>query len=205
MKIITSKCGNNRFSKMALGAALGLPALLLAINSVVGTGSVNAADAAKGSSSEKAISGTAKDDAYAAVVWQYMAKNNFVGENRTRSYPFAGSRPHGSIQESIATEAVIDGHKGRLIVKQNYGGEGELTPRSVYQAGPNMNYEAVTIMFKREAGYAPDSADWFWAEYKPDGSVINYEGVNLSGRASLCIGCHQGLGGADLEILNGRN
>ena len=68
-----------------------------------------------------------------------------------------------------------------------------------------MNYEAVTIMFKREAGYAPDSADWFWVEYKPDGSVINYAGVYLSGRSSLCISCHQGWGGADLEILNGRN
>lgn len=205
MKILTSKYGKHRLFKMALGATLGIPAVLLAINSVVGTGAVNAADAAKDSASEKAISGTAKDDAYAAVVWKYMTKNNFVGENRARSYPFVGSRPHGSIQESIATDVVIDGHKGRLIVKQNYGGEGELTPRSVYQSAPNMNLEAVTIMFKREAGYAPDSADWFWAEYKPDGSVINYEGVNLSGRSPLCIGCHQGLGGTDLEILNGRN
>lgn len=122
-----------------------------------------------------------------------------------RSYPFVGNRPHGSIQESIATEAIIDGHKGRLIVKQNYGGEGKLTPEDVYKAGENEYLEAVTIMFQRESGYDPSHNDWFWAAYKPDSSIIVYEGQRLVGRSQLCIGCHAALGGKDREILNGKD
>ena len=53
--------------------------------------------------------GTAQTDAYAARLWEYLLENNLVGEGRMRSYPFVGSRPHGSIQEVIATEAEIDG------------------------------------------------------------------------------------------------
>ena len=56
-------------------------------------------------------SGTAVDDAYAAKLWSYMVTNKLVGEGRIRSFPFVGSRPHGSIQEVIATKAVIDGQE----------------------------------------------------------------------------------------------
>lgn len=147
--------------------------------------------------------GTAKDDAYAAKVWSYMAANGLIGEGRIRSFPFVGSRPHGSIQEFIATEAVIDGQRGRLLIKHNYGAEEALSPKSVYAAGPDENNEPLAIMFQREEGYDPDNNNWFWAEYNPDGSVFNYQGANLSGRAPLCIGCHTPLGGKDREILNG--
>ena len=147
--------------------------------------------------------GTAEDDAYAAKLWSYMEANRLTGDGRIRSFPFVGSRPHGSIQELIVTDAVIDGRRGRLIVKHNYGAEGELTPKSVYAAGPDKNNEPLAIMFQREEGYDPDNNDWFWAEYNPDGSVFNYQGDNLSGRAPLCIGCHASLGGKDREILNG--
>ncbi len=150
-------------------------------------------------------SGTSEDDAYAALVWKYMEENKFVGQDRMRSHPFVGNRPHGSIQESIATEAIIDGHKGRLIVKQNYGGKGKFTPKDVYSAGGNTHLEAITIMFRREKGYDPDHNDWFWAEYKPDSSIIVYDGERLVGRANLCTSCHAALGGNDREILNGNN
>lgn len=147
--------------------------------------------------------GTAKDDAYAAKVWSYMATNGLIGEGRVRSFPFVGSRPHGSIQEFIATQAVIDGQRGRLLIKHNYGAEEALTPKSVYAGGPDINYEPLAIMFQREEGYDPENNDWFWAEYNPDGTVFNYQGANLSGRAPLCISCHMSLGGEDREILNG--
>ncbi len=149
-------------------------------------------------------SGTAEDDAYAAKVWAYMVENNLVGNERIRSFPFTGSRPHGSIQEVITTEAEIDGHMGRLIVKHNYGADVDLTPKSVYAASEDQHYVALTIMFQREAGYDPANNEWFWAEYEADGAIINYEGKNLSGRAPLCLGCHTPLGGEDREILNGR-
>mgnify|MGYP001813306127 CR=1 FL=1 len=152
---------------------------------------------------DKNEAGTAKDDAYAAKVWSYMLANGLVGEGRMRSFPFVGSRPHGSIQELIATEAVIDGQRGRLLIKHNYGAQEELTPASVYSSHPDQHNEPLAIMFQREKGYDPENNDWFWAEYNADGSVFNYQGANLSGRAPLCIGCHSARGGADREILNG--
>ncbi len=151
----------------------------------------------------KPASGNAKDNAYAAKVWTYMQKHNLVGENRIRSFPFTGSRPHGSIQEVVTTEAIIGKQKGRLIVKHNYGAKDGLTPESVYGTSQNNNYEALTIMYQREEGYDSDNNNWFWAEYTSDGSIINYQGKDLSGRSPLCIGCHTPLGGKDREILNG--
>lgn len=151
-----------------------------------------------------AASGTAQDNAYAAKLWQVMAADQLVGEQRIRSYPFVGNRPHGSIQDVIVTDAVVDGHRGRLIVKHNYGAKEGLTPQGVHAAGPAQYLEAVTVMFQREAGYDPENQNWFWAEYDPDGRVIEYQGKDLSGRSELCIGCHTALGGKDREILNGK-
>lgn len=148
-------------------------------------------------------SGKAEDNAYAAKIWRYMEANQLIGDNRLRSYPFVGSRPHGSIQEVITTEAEIDGQKGRLIVKHNYGAKESLTPKKVYSANHDANYEALTIMFQREDGYDSSNNNWFWAEYKADGAIINYQGTDLSGRSQLCLGCHTPLGGKDKEILNG--
>ncbi len=148
-------------------------------------------------------SGTAVDDAYAAKLWTYMLENRLIGENRVRSFPFVGSRPHGSIQEFIATEATIDGQKGRLLIKHNYGAEEKLTPKEVYAADHDEYSEPLAIMFQREDGYDPVNSNWFWAEYNPDGSVLNYQGANLSGRSPLCLGCHTPLGGKDREVLNG--
>jgi hypothetical protein len=151
----------------------------------------------------KTSSGTAVDNEYAAKVWQYMVKNKLIGDGRIRSYPFVGNRPHGSIQEVISTEAEIEGQKGKLIVKHNYGAKEKLTPHKVYSDNQANNYVALTIMFQREKGYDTTNHDWFWAEYNPDGSIINYQGVDLSGRSPMCLGCHTPLGGKDREVLNG--
>ncbi len=143
------------------------------------------------------------DDAYAAKLWAYMGDNKLIGHDRMRSFPFVGLRPHGSIQEVITTNATIDGHLGRLIVKHNYGAKESLTPKQVYANPQGKNYEALTIMFQREKGYDSENNDWFWAEYNPDGSILVFQDVHLSGRAPACLGCHVPLGGKDREILNG--
>ncbi len=153
----------------------------------------------------KVSSGKAVDNADAAKVWQFMVKNKLIGEGRIRSYPFIGSRPHGSIQEVISTQATIAGHNGKLIVKHNYGAKEKLTPHKVYSEDQAHNYVALTIMFQREKGYDSANNDWFWAEYTPDGTIINYQGVDLSGRSQMCLGCHTPLGGKDREVLNGRD
>jgi len=151
-----------------------------------------------------AESGNTKDNAYAKKVWDVMQKDKLIGKDRIRSFPFVGNRPHGSIQEIIATEATVDGHTGRLIVKHNYGADKDITPHSVYAADEAENYVALTIMFQREAGYDEANNNWFWAEYYPDGRIIKHEGAYLSGRSELCISCHTALGGSDREILNGK-
>jgi len=148
-------------------------------------------------------SGRIIDNAYAQKVWQVLKDEKLIGNGRMRSYPFVGSRPHGSIQEIITHEIEVEGVTGRVIVKHNYGAKSELSPKQVYSGKNDKHYEALTIMFKREAGYDPANNDWFWAEYKKDGSIINYNGVDLSGRSSLCLGCHTPLGGPDREIMNG--
>lgn len=151
-----------------------------------------------------AESGTKQDNDYAAKLWKVMEENKLIGKDRVRSYPFVGKRPHGSIQEMVVTEATVDGHKGRLIVKHNYGADNDISPHSVYSANAGENYVALTIMFKREKGYDSANNDWFWAEYYADGGIIKHKGKDLTGRAPLCISCHAALGGEDREILNGR-
>lgn len=152
---------------------------------------------------EHPVAETARNDAYAGKLWQYMIDHKLVGDDRVRSFPFEGSRSHGSIQEIVTTQATIERHQGRLIVKHNYGAEHGLTPKSVYSAQQSQNYIALTIMFQREPGYDAANSDWFWAEYESTGVVIEHQGAHLSGRAPFCLSCHTPLGGKDREILNG--
>ncbi len=62
---------------------------------------------------------------------------------------------------------------------------------------------AVTVMFKREAGYDPENKDWFWVKYKPDGTLhINPKGMALAGRVAKgmdqgCIACHKAVAAKD--------
>ena len=44
---------------------------------------------------------------------------------------------------------------------------------------------AVTVMFRREAGYDAQNKNWFWAKYLPDGSLDkNPNGMQLAGRVA---------------------
>ena len=113
------------------------------------------------SASGEGKSGTPKDDAYAAKLWQYMLSKQLIGEGRVHSYPFVGSRPHGSIQEIIATTGTVDGHTGKLIVKHNYGADTALSPKDVYSNNQAENYVALTVMFQREQGYDSANSEWF--------------------------------------------
>ena len=55
-------------------------------------------------------------------------------------------------------------------------------------------------MFQREEGYDPETRDWFYAKYLPDGSMDeNPMGMALAGLVGKgadagCIACHQGAG-----------
>src|SRR5690606_2604466 len=128
------------------------------------------------------------------------------GDDAIGVRPFEGNEPHGAIQEVLATTSTVGEHTGELLVKRNHGGVEGLTVQQVYD-DPTTHLAAITIMFKREAGYDPENQDWFWAKYLPDGALDkNEQGTPLAGRVAKgmdegCIACHSAGGGADLEML----
>ncbi len=147
---------------------------------------------------QEAPFGTDADTGYAAELWAAMEDMNLAGEGMLRSFPYQGVAPHGMMLETLYTTATIDGHSGDLVIKRNYGPEGVGIDDVL--SDPDTHLAAVTVMFRREAGYDPDNADWFWAKYLPDGSLDrNPKGMRLAGRVAKgtnagCIACHSGAG-----------
>ncbi|SUZ34078.1 hypothetical protein ROE7235_03860 [Roseibaca ekhonensis] len=141
--------------------------------------------------------GTEADAAYAALLWDVMEASQLVGENTIMSTPYEGGPPHGAMLETFYSKATIDGHTGDLVVKRNYGPE-EVTAEEVL-ADPSKHLGAVTVMFRREAGYDADNQNWFWVKYLPDGTLDkNPAGAGLAGRVAKgaemgCIACHSGV------------
>ena len=85
-----------------------------------------------------------------------------------------GNAPHGAfIQTFVNDKALMPTEAGypygSLIVKENYM--------------PDKTLAKLTVMYKVK-GYDPQSGDWFWAVYSPDGTI---EG---EGKMQSCIGCH---------------
>lgn len=98
----------------------------------------------------------------------------------------------------------VDGREDNVIVKTNFMAD-DLTPEQVVNALRNEFLDSTTVMFQRETGYAPDSADWFWAKYLPGGELDQTpDGVPLAGRVAGCIGCHTGAPGEDFVFLHNR-
>jgi hypothetical protein len=159
--------------------------------------------------SQDAPFGNSEDVKYAGTLWSVMSEGRLVGDDTMKVRPFEGNEPHGTIQEVIATTATVDGHTGRLIVKRNHMRADGLTVEEVYD-DPIGYLDAITIMFKREAGYDPENQDWFWAKYLPSGELDKTpNGVQMAGRVAKgmdegCIACHTAVGGEDLEVLTSR-
>ena len=141
--------------------------------------------------------GTEADAAYAALLWEVMEASQLVGGNPIMATPYEGGPPHGVMLETFYSKATVDGHTGDLIVKRNYGPEG-VTAEEVL-ADPAKHLGAVTVMFRREAGYDADNQDWYWVKYLPDGTLDkNPAGMQLAGRVAKgaeqgCIACHSGV------------
>ncbi|MDJ0825767.1 MAG: hypothetical protein QNJ16_09720 [Rhodobacter sp.] len=154
---------------------------------VLGTGAVF---------SQKMMFGGEEDQAYAADLWAVMADAKMVGEGMVRSFPYDGVAPHGMMLETFYTTATVNGHSGALVVKRNYGPEGVSIDEVL--ADPGKHLGAVTVMFQREDGYDPETQNWFWAKYLPDGTLDkNPKGMALAGLVGKnaeagCIACHSG-------------
>jgi hypothetical protein len=61
-------------------------------------------------------------------------------------------------------------------------------------------------MLKRP-GYDPETQDWFWVKFKPDGGLhTNPAGMMLAGKIAKgkpkgCIACHTAAPGGDMMFL----
>jgi len=145
--------------------------------------------------------GSEDDAAYAAAIWQAMTDMNLAGAGQIHVTPYEGSDPHGMMLETFYTTATVNGTTGDLIVKRNYGPAG--VSAEEVMSDPAGHLGAVTVMFRREASYDPETQNWFWVKYLPDGTLDkNPKGMMLAGMiakgASVgCIACHSGAPGGD--------
>jgi len=148
------------------------------------------------------------DLADAKAVWRALSTRHLVGPGRIMSTPYVGQPPHGKILDTLSGQLTVNGHTGPVIIKRNYRGS-DATKQSVAN-DPEEYLASVTVMFKRERGYDPADRDWFWAKYKPDGSLhTNPKGMKLAGRVAKgapkgCIACHRGAPGGDFVFNNDR-
>ncbi len=145
---------------------------------------------------------------YAAELWSAMQAANLAGNRAVVSKPYKGAHPHGAVLDTVEGRLKVGGHTGVIIVKRNYGGDG--VSNTAVADNPGAYLEAVTVMYKREAGYDADNSNWFWAKYLPDGSLDkNPAGMQLAGRVAKgkpagCIACHKGAPGGDMVFNNDR-
>jgi len=157
------------------------------------------------------------DDAavnYSKDLWSAMEKAGLAGKDAKDDKPYKGQAPHGAVLEKILSEVTVGsyffgllgGQKGKVVVKRNYGGEGVSIDAVIKDRKKFL--KAVTVMFKREAGYDKDNSDWFWVKYKADGSLhTDPKGMMLAGRVMKgadkgCIACHSTV--KDKDYLFGK-
>jgi|TARA_B110000967_G_scaffold62815_1_gene64600 hypothetical protein len=106
---------------------------------------------------------------------------------------YLGGPPHGPVRSVV--EGSINNQK--TIVKFNYGGP-DITLEKVTK-DPKKWLKAITVMQKR-LNYDQENQDWFWAKYKPDGTLFVENNQVRMGKDSGCIGCHQSASGNDLTF-----
>ena len=152
--------------------------------------------------------GDAESVRYAEQLWSGLKARKLVGPGQVVSKTYTGQHPHGVVLDTIEGMMTMGAHTGPVIIKRNYGGDGA-TVASVAN-DPEKYLGAVTVMYRREAGYDPDNGNWFWAKYKPDGSLdTNPKGMQLAGRVAKgadkgCIVCHRAAPGGDMVFNHDR-
>lgn len=153
--------------------------------------------------------GTRADVGYAKSLWQVLKQERITGSNMLPAEPFLGAaKPHGWILELVYRNIRVNGHTGFVVVKRNYDQEG-LTVEEVIQDRAK-HLSSFTVMFQREPGYDEDNKNWFWAKYRPDGTLftkkigntqVKVAGMFLKGKEREdnrgCIYCHASAGGGD--------
>ncbi|HED16822.1 MAG TPA: hypothetical protein ENI64_08445 [Gammaproteobacteria bacterium] len=153
--------------------------------------------------------GSSQDVADSQDLWNTLERAQLVGASAKKSNPYMGTPPHGKILEILHQRITVNGHNGLAIIKRNYGGPG-VSINSV-EENRSKYLKAVTVMFKREEGYDIKDKDWFWAKYKPNGSLhvkekmgmkIKLAGRVAKGQPEGCISCHRGAPGGDFVFAS---
>lgn len=133
----------------------------------------------------------------AARNWETVS--GYKSWNTDTDAPVRGDRPHGAwvhiFYNEVANGAVSGSDAwpdGSIVVKENY------MPNEAMD-GPGM-LGALTAMVKENGG-------WFWAKYKPDGSLHTMPAdspmpnMPIAGTMDLkCISCHRGEATRDMVI-----
>ncbi len=153
--------------------------------------------------------GSSADREDAAQLWAVLKHAKLVGNNMKTSKVYPGTQPHGKFLQTLYETITVNGRSGLVIVKRNYGGPN--ISGAAVKADPKKYLKAITIMFKRETGYDAEDKDWFYAKYKPNGSLFTKSkmmmDISLAGRVAKgkdegCISCHQAAPGGDFVFAS---
>jgi len=153
--------------------------------------------------------GSSADRDDAEHLWAVLKHEKLVGMNMKSSRVYPGSKPHGKFLQTLHKKITVKGHTGMVIVKRNFGGPG-VSSKSV-KANPEKYLKALTVMFKREVGYDIEDKDWFYAKYKPNGTLFTKSkmmmDIALAGRVAKgkdegCISCHLAAPSGDFVFAN---
>jgi hypothetical protein len=89
-----------------------------------------------------------------------------------------GKGQHGSISSTWVNRPALDGINGQLGTMP----VGSILVKESFDDGKAL--QNITVMYKARS-YNPSAGNWFWVKYSPDGEI------QLEGRVSPCIGCHE--------------
>lgn len=127
--------------------------------------------------------------------WDYLQSARY--ENWA-PFPGAGSdlepgqSPHGDFVKMFINRTAAGASKelphGSIIIKENYDQD-------------RKTLMAITVMY-RGKGFDPQNRDWYWVKYEADGRVSEMNGMQVSGKVSMCIECHKNAKGKDLVFAN---
>ncbi len=138
------------------------------------------------------------DVAFAGALWTELEAQHLVGADALGAVPYLRSgQAHGATLVTLLGTATVNGVTGQVIVKRSYA---DGATREAIIGNPAENIANITVMFQREDGYDPETGNWFWAMFMPDGMVGEMEGM-APGRAEGCIGCHATAPGGDYVFL----
>lgn len=137
------------------------------------------------------------DDAgFAANLWQALIDARLAGPEAIQTRPHPGLPPHGTLVQVFDGRLTVEGQSEPVLVLRNHNGSDIGSERVVQN--PERYLQSIAVMFRR-AGFAPDDGNWFWVEYRPDGSpMAGPDGQPLLGRPEQgCIACHRSAPGGD--------